>query len=60
MTEPAEIMELIEDYGSESRWVGHYHAIGKANFEDMAKVEAKRLFGEIQVCIDSLCENDAG
>jgi len=60
MTEPAEIMALIEDYGSESRWVGHYHALGEAEFEGMAKAEVERLFTEIKDCIDSLCKIDAG
>lgn len=40
-------MDLIFDYGSESRWVGHYHAKGDKESEKSAKSEAERILKQI-------------
>ena len=42
------LLEIIEDYGSESRWVGHYHAVRDNVLEDSAEQSANELLEMIK------------
>ena len=45
------LLEIIEDYGSECRWVGHYHAIRDNVLEDSAEESANELLEIIKMAL---------
>ena len=49
--EAYQLLELIEDYGSEMRWVGHYREAGQKELEEATRTEASTIFANITCLI---------